>query len=76
MVTVVINTPLNVDSGAGGISDDRCATPTVRGSIIVDADTSVVAARTASANGSNSEIRPRLDRLKDRALRTCVYTRL
>jgi hypothetical protein len=65
VVTVSINAPLDVNDLAWLVGHNGCLSPSNSGSVIVDADTSVVAARTTSTNWGGSDIRPSIDRLED-----------
>lgn len=58
MVSVVVYAPLYIDCLTSCIGGDGGVTPVCGRVIVVDADPSIVAARTAASNWSDVEIRP------------------
>ena len=67
MVSVVIETPLNVDNVPGRVSDNRCGTPNGARLVVIDADSGVISARTASSYLSTGQAGPSSHWLKNSA---------
>jgi len=74
MVAVSVNAPLDIDDLAWLEGHNGCLSPGNSGSVVVDADTSVVAARTTATNWGGSDIRPSIDRLKDGAFGASILS--
>jgi hypothetical protein len=73
MITIMIDTPLNLHDVSNGISlDDVATTPGASGFVVVVTDTRIIPADAASANFGPIKIGPATDRFEDSALRACV----
>jgi hypothetical protein len=76
VITVVVNTPHNVNDITRCVSLDHLFAPVTAGLVVVDAHTGIVSAGSATANWGHVEIGPRGNRLEDGALGTCVNSSL
>lgn len=76
MVTVVVNTPLDIDSVARRVRHNRRVTPVGSRLVVVDADAGVVAARATPADLGLRNIGPGGHGLQDGALRASVQASL
>jgi hypothetical protein len=63
MVSVVIQTPLHIDSVACCVGDDRLRAPSRTWLIVVDRHASVISTRSAATDRCRIEVRPRSDGL-------------
>lgn len=76
MVSVVVHAPLDVDNLTRGVSGHGAGSPASPWLIVVNTDTGIVAARTASSNLGLGYVGPSRDRLKDGTFGTCIDTSL
>ena len=76
MITVVVHTPLNLDSIAGSVRDDWLRAPAWPRLVVVDAYACVIAARPASAHLGSVKVRPSSYWFQNSALRAGIDSSL
>jgi hypothetical protein len=76
MVAVVVNAPLYVNNLTRLVGGDGFFAPVGTGLIVVNADSSVVAARASSPDFGGVKVRPGGDGLQDGALGACIWAGL
>jgi hypothetical protein len=74
VVSIVVNTPLDIHDFARGVSDDRGVSPIGCWAIVVETDSSIVAARATSTHQCSREIRPSGNTLENCAFWACIYS--
>lgn len=76
MVSVGVYAPLHIDNVTGCIGCDGLGAPVVRWLVVVDTNAGIITTGATPSDRGNFEVRPGFDRLKDGALRTCIYAGL
>lgn len=73
VVAVVVHAPLNINDLACRVGHDRVLSPyTIPGSVVINTDAGIVAARSTPANGCSGKIWPRGDWLENVALGAAI----
>lgn len=73
VVAVVVHAPLHIDDLTWRVGHDRVLSPyTIPGSVVINADAGIVAARTTPTNGCSGKIWPRGDGLENVALGAAI----